>query len=503
MELPSPPRRRFSKGILWAGASVVALLLGVAGYLSLGSRGPGIRSIAVLPFTNVGGDPENEYLSDGVAENVIGSLSQLAGLKVIAFGSVARYKGGTVDPRKVGRELGVEALVTGGVEQRGETLSIRADLVSVADGRELWGRRFTGKNSAIISLQDDVAGEIIANLQRHVTGDERKRATRHGTENPEAYSLYLRACFYHNKEFMQEDYAKALDYYQQAIAKDPAYALAYAGLSSLYASMAFAGSMPPKEAHEKAEAAIRKASSIDDGSAEIQLAQAVFAWTFDWDWAAAEKSCQKAMVLTPTLMGAFRFCSQCSRALGNFEEAIARAKRGEQVDPLSIDTSRTLATTYYWAGQDDLAIAQSRRALELGKDSQTHELLADIYARKGMNKEAMAELQQSIAAAGDEQGAEDLGRDFESLGYERVMRHLNEITLEAAREQARTAYVSPVLFANTYAKLGDRDKAFAWLDKAVDERAPWLTYIKTDPAFDGLHSDPRFPRLLQRIGLPQ
>jgi serine/threonine protein kinase/tetratricopeptide (TPR) repeat protein len=504
MELPSPPRQRLSRGILAAAASVVALLLGVAGYLSLGSRGPEIRSIAVLPFTNVGGDPENEYLSDGVAENVIGSLSQLAGMKVIAFGSVARYKGGTVDPRKIGRELRVEALVTGGVEQRGDTLSIRADLVSVADGRELWGRRFTGKTSALISLQDDVTSQIIANLQRHVTGDERKRATRHGTENPEAYALYLRGYFYHNKEFTPEDYAKALDYYQQAIAKDPAYALAYAGLSSLYASMAFAGSMPPKEAHEKAEAAVRKASSIDDGSAEVQTSQAVFAWTFDWDWAAAEKSCQKAMVLNPTLMGGFRFCAQCSRALGLFEEAIARAKRAEQVDPLSIDTSRTLATTYYWAGQDDLAIAQSRRALELGpKDSQTHELLADIYARKGMKKEAIAELQQSMVAAGDAEGAEYLGRDFESLGYERVMRQLHQITLEGAREQARTAYVSPITFAAAYAQLGNRDQSFAWLDKALNERAPWLTYIKTDPAFDGLHSDPRFPKLLQRIGLPQ
>jgi serine/threonine-protein kinase len=506
IELPKPsggPPSRRMLGVGAAGAAVL-LLVGVAGYRFLGGPGPGIRSIAVLPFTNVGGDPDNEYLSDGVAQNVIGSLSQLAGLKVIAFGSVAHYKGGTVDPRKVGGELGVETLVTGGVEQRGDTLAIRADLVSVADGRELWGRRFTGKTSALIALQDDVASEVIANLQRPVTSDERKRATRHGTENPEAYALYLRGAFYHLKENTPEDYAKALDFYQQAIAKDPAYVRAYTGLSDLYASMAFSGLLPPKEAHEKAGAAVGKAASIDDTADEVYLAKAVFAWTFDWDWAAAETSCRKAMEVNPNNMGIFRFCGQCSRALGRFDEAIARMKRGEQVDPLSIDTSRSLAITYYWAGQDDLAIAQARRALELApKDSQTHEVLFDVYARKGLKKEAIGELQQSIAGAGDAQAAEDIGHDFASVGYDAVMRQYYQLTLDAFQEQAKTAYVSPIFFANLNAKLGDRDQAFAWLDKALDERAPWLTYIKTDPAFEGLHGNPRFGKLLQRIGLPQ
>jgi tetratricopeptide (TPR) repeat protein len=178
-------------------------------------------------------------------------------------------------------------------------------------------------------------------------------------------------------------------------------------------------------------------------------------------------------------------------------------KKAEELDPLSVDRSRGLATTFYWAGQYDLAVGQARRALELApKDAQTHEVLADIYSRKGLHKEAIAAQQEVFTLSGDKDTAEALGDDFKAFGYERVMRQLDQITLDGLKESAKSGYVSPVSFATAYSKLGDRNQAFAWLDKALAERSPWLTYIKTDPVFDGLHSDPRFAELLRRIGLP-
>jgi serine/threonine protein kinase/tetratricopeptide (TPR) repeat protein len=493
-------RRGWKVGVV---AGLLAFLVAGGAYRWWESRTPGIASIAVLPFTNVGGNPDDEYLSDGIAENVIGSLSELRGLKVIAFSSVTSYKGRDIDTRKVGGALGVEALVTGRVEQRGDVLAIRAVLVRVADGRELWGQRFTGTTRGLVSLQNDLAGEIIGNLRPEGTGEERKRARERGTDNSEAYQLFLKGEYYHQKEFTLEDYSKALDYYLQAIDKDPNYARAYGGLADLYGSMAFSGAMPTGEAHDKARAAVDRATALNESDYAVQLSRAVFSWSFAWDWSQAEQSCQRAMELNPNFAGAYFFCGQCSRALGRFEEAVLRMRKSEELSPLSVDWSRGLATTYYWAHRYDEAIAQARKTLALApKDAQTHELLADVYGHKGLEKEAIAEQQQTLALGGDPEGAEAFGQDFESFGYERALRQLNLGTLSGLNTQAERGWVSPVYFVMVYAKLGDSDEAFVWLNKALDERAPWLTNLKTDPAFDALRSDPRFAPLLKKIGLP-
>jgi tetratricopeptide (TPR) repeat protein len=267
--------------------------------------------------------------------------------------------------------------------------------------------------------------------------------------------------------------------------------------------MAFVGSLPPKEASEKERAAVRRAQQIDESLPEVHIAHAILAWSSDWDWPTVETECQRVFELSPNDSDAHNFCGQCSRALGRFDEAIIRMKKAEELDPLSADIGRGLGITYYWAGRYDEAIAQLRKVLELApQDAQTHEALADVYARKGMQKESIAELQQAFLLAGDKDASEALGQDFASLGFDGVMKHLNQVTLEGHKESAKEGYVSPVAFATSYAKLGERDHAFSWLDKAYDERSPWLTYIKTDPAFDSLHSDPRFADLLRRVGLP-
>ncbi len=499
---PEPPASR--RWRIWsAGLVAVVLLLAWFGWARFFVK-PSIESVAVLPFVNVGADPEQEYLSDGIAESVIASLSQIASLRVIAFGSVARYKGHDLDAGKIGRELKVAAVVMGKVEQHGNMLVIRADLVDAADGRELWGQKFSRKASDLLSVQDDISSEIVSNLRQSLTGEERKRVARHPTENSEAYQLYLKGNFYHLKQNTLEDYNKALDYYQQAIQKDPAFALAYSGLADLYTSMAFVGAIPPKEASEKARAAIHRAQEIDETLPAVHLSRAVLAWGFDWDWSTAENECQRAFELNPNDSGAHFFCGQCSRALGRFDEAISRMKRAEEVDPLSAEMGRSLGDTYYWAGRYDQAITQFRKVLELApQDSQTHDHLADVYARKGMHKESIAERQQAFALQGDKESADGLGQDFERLGFERVMQQQNQTILDDAKERSRTAYVSPFEFALAYARLGDKDQAFTWLNKAFEERSPWLTYIKTDPASEPLRSDPRFADLLRRIGLPR
>ena len=489
--------------LFWGTGTVVVVVLTALAVQKSCLR-PTLDSIAVLPFVNVGANPDQEYLSDGIAESVIASLSQLPRLKVIAFSSVARYKGRDLDPRSIGRELNVAAVVTGKVERRGDVLVIRADLVEAADGRELWGQKFDRKATDLLSVQDDISSEISSNLRQSLTGEERKRVARHSTENSEAYQSYLKGVFYARKESTLEDYDKALAYYQQAITKDPNYALAHAGLANLYTSMAYVGSLPPTEASQKAQAAVRLAREIDDTLSEVHLALAVVAWGFDWDWPAAERECRRAFELRPNYSEAYFFCGQCSRALGHFDEAIARMKKAEGLDPLSVETTRSLGITYYWAHRYDEAIPQLKKALELApQDAQNHEALADVYARQGRFKEAIAAEQQAFLLAGDQEGALALGQDFESIGFERVMRQLQQATLDGFKENAKSAYVSPFNFALIYAKLGDRNQAFGFLDKAFEERSPWLTYIKTDPAFDPLRAYPRFAQLLRRIGLPE
>ena len=495
----APSRSRLFWG---TGTAVVVGLLALAVQKSCPK--PTIDSVAVLPFANVGANPDQEYLGDGIAESVIASLSQLARLKVIAFSSVARYKGPDLDLRKIAQELKVAAVVTGKVEQRGDVLVIRADLVDAADGRELWGQKFDRKVTDLLSVQDDISSEISSNLRQSLTGEERKRVARHSTEDSEAYQSYLKGLFYHRKESTLEDYDKALDYYQQAIAKDPNYALAYAGLANLYTSMAYVGSVPPIEASQKAQTAVRRAREIDDTRSEVHLALAVVAWGFDWDWPAAERECRRAFELSPNYSEAYFFCGQCSRALGRFDEAIARMKKAEGLDPLSVETTRSLGITYYWAHRYDEAITQLKKALELApQDAQNHEALADVYARQGRFKEAIAAEQQALLLAGYKEDAEAMGQDFASHGFEHVMRQLHQGTLDGLKESATKTYVSPLNLADAYAKVDDKDQAFGWLEKAYEERSPGLTSIKTDPVFDLLRADPRFAQILKRIGLPE
>jgi serine/threonine-protein kinase len=498
-ELAGRPHATVGRRLFWGAATVAVLALGLLGVRFFASRVQSIDSIAVLPFTNVGGDPETEYLSDGVTESVIGSLSRIPKLRVIAFSSVLRYKGRAVDPREVVKELPVAAILTGRIQQRGGELSITTELVDTRDLSRLWGEQYDQKLTSILAVQDDISQKITERLRKRLTGEEQGRLRKRYTDNAEAYQLYLKGR-YHWYKFTPEGYEKSLDYYQQAIAKDPAYALAYTGLADTYVSMAFEANQPPADMFPKIEAASRRALELDEDLGEAHMSLASI-FNYSCHFRDAEKEYRRAVELVPGNVPVRRFLAQVLRNQGRFDEAIAEMRRAQELDPLSAETTKGLGALYFWAGRTDEAIVQYKQALELDPDAASvHDLLADAYARKGMDREALAEKQRYFRLGGAEDTAATLGRDSAAMGYRRAMQALARRDLEAMQESAKEAYVSPMAFAYLYAALDEKDHAFEWLEKAYAERSPWMAYIKTDPQFEGLRADPRFTRLLQRIG---
>ena len=404
-----------------------------------------------------------------------------------------------MDPIKVGHDLNVEAVLSGRMAQQGDTLKINAELVNVADGSQIWGKQYNRSLNEIFAVQDDIAKKIADSLRLRLTGEQTKQLAKHYTENREAYELYLKAQLFHQKEFSREDYQKSLQYFQQAIDKDPNYALAYVGLAGLYQSMSFEGLILPKEANQKSQAAVRKALEIDNTLPEAQSALGLIAWCVDWNFNESNAVYRRTVAITNE-HGQY---SQNLRALGLFEEAIIEARKAQNLDPLSTSKNRNLGMTYFIAGKYDQAIEQYRKTIELDPNyAQIHDYLADVYAKKGLYDEAMAEEQKYLRLIQDDDGATSLGRDYEQYGYQKAKRLQFERVLDSYKAIAKEQYVSPFAFATIYANLNEKTEAFAWLDKAFEERSPWLTYIKTDPQFENLRSDPRFTDLLRRIGLP-
>lgn len=486
----------------WILAAVVVLVTVALLYFKFILRAKPVLSVAVLPFANTQHNPNLEYLTDGIPESIIGAVSQIPGLRVMARGTVFNWKGKDVDPRKVGEELNVEAVVTGSITQQGDNLVIRADLVKATDGTEMWGDNYIRKSSDLLALQEEIAQRISENLQVKLTGEVKNLIAKRYPENSEAYQLYLRGRYYWNKS-TSEDYAKSIESYQQAIQKDPKYALAYSGLADTYHSMTTEGLLRPKEGFQKVESTATTALRLDSSLAEAHASLATVRFAYDWNWKAAEEEVQRAVSLDPNCLECHHFYARYLRAMGRFDEAVDEAKKALALDPLSIEINVTLGTVYYWAGRYDQAIAQYQKTLELdSKYPDVHDNLADAYAKKQMSKEALAQEQEFLRLEGDEEGADILGRDYEEHGFAEARRLLYENSLSVYQDMAKEQYVSPMTFGTIYTLLGERDQAFAWLDKAYEERSIFLVFLKTDPQYDNLRRDPRFAALLKRIGFP-
>jgi TolB-like protein/DNA-binding winged helix-turn-helix (wHTH) protein/Tfp pilus assembly protein PilF len=500
-QLQNQPRPRLRARLLLAGGAALIVLLVVLISLNLfQGRREAIDSLAVLPFANASSDPETEYLNDGIAETLIGQLSQIPRLKVMARSTVLRYKGGNIDPQKVGRDLNVRAVLTGRVSQRGETLTISMELMDVRDGSELWGGRYNRKLTDILAVQEDIAHEVTSKLRLRLAGAEEKRLTAHVTANAEAYQLYLKGRYYWDKRTL-DGLQKAIDSFQQAIEKDPGYALAYAGLADCYHVPA--NPLMPKERMLRAKAAATRALQLDDTLVEAHTALARVLFAYDWDWLAAEKEFRRAIELNARYAPAHQWYGGYLSSIGRFQEAEAEKKRALELEPFSLVINFELGLAFYFSRNYDQAIDQFQKTLELDANfPPPYTFLAAAYEQKGMFKEATAASQKAVtvtqgparalAMAGLAHIYAVSGRKAEALKILAQLQNLSE-----------HSYVPATDMALIYAGLGDKDKTLAYLDKAYEEHSFTLSNLNVEPRFDPLHADPRFDALLRRIGLSQ
>ena len=490
--------KRHKKTVAVIAAIVVLLIAGLV-YSSWSGTGRTIDSLAVLPFLNASGDPNTEYLSDGIAESIIYSTSQLPDLKVMPRSSVFRYKGKEVDPQTVGRELGVSAVMTGRVIQRGDDLSISAELIDLRDNRVLWGQKYTRKIGDILAVQEEIASEISEKLRIRLTTEEKKQLAKRYTENAEAYQLYLKGRYYWNKR-TADGYQKAIDHFQQAIEKDPNYALAYTGLADSYMLFGRFGVVPPRESMPKAKAAAIRALEIDDELAEAHTSLGYIKKEYDWDFVGAEAELKRAIQLNPNYPTAhFWYALYLAETFGRHDEALAKIERAQELEPLSLIMSTDHGMILYLARRYDQAIEQFRKTLEMDPNFfRAHLWLGRAYVQKGMYKEAVEEFQRARQLDDKPLVLAGLGHAFAASGRrgdaQKVLSELSQLS--------KRMYVDSYYVAAIHAALGDREQAFQSLEKAYDDRSSWLSRIKVDPVFDSLHSDPRFTNLVQRIGLP-
>ena len=498
----SKPKSR--GGVVTAVVAVAALALAASAYLYLsrGSGGATKNSVAVLPFQNASGDPDVEYLSDGISESLINSLSQLPDVRVMARTTMFTFKGKEVNPQAVGRQFGVDAVLTGRVVQRGDSLTVQADLVSVADGSQMWGERYSRRVSDILAVQEDIAREIVGRLRPKLSSEQQQRVTKRQTENADAYQLYLKGRYYWNKR-TEAGMSKGIEYFRQAIDLDPNYSLAYAGLADSYNFLGAFGIavLPPGETMPKAKAAAMKALEMDDSLADAHASLAFVRLYHDWDWSGAEREFQRAIELNPNYAPAHQWYSHLLMARGRTAESISEAKSAAEIDPLSLPANMNVGWQYHWARQPDSAVEHLRKLLEMDPNfEQGRWGLGLAYEQKGMFEEAAAEFRKAAdLSGGSPVYLAALGHAY-ALGGKKAEAMKVRDDLE---ERSKLRYVPPYWMATLYAGLGEREQAFRWLGKAYEERSGGLIWLGVDPRLDSLRTDPRFQGLVRRVGLPQ
>ena len=491
--------KQHNRGALIILAVLIASIIGVYFAYSRYAGGTGagtIRSVAVLPFENKTNDPDSEYLCDGISESLINSLSQLPGMKVIARNSSFKYKNKEVDLQEVASTLGVDAILTGRVTQRGDNLVISAELINARDKTQLWGEQYNRKSADVLQVQSDISREIASKLRLRLTDAGQQQLARREKVNPQAYELLLRGQFFGRKNG-PENHKKAVEYYQQAINVDPTYPLAYASLSSTYIILCWTGRLDPKEFMPKVEAAAQKALELDEGLPDGHYALANFKRSA-WDWATAEHEYKRAIELDPNLAAAHNFYSLHLLTVGRYDEALAEAKRGRELDPLYIRANVQVGNALWAARRYDEAIESVKKTFELDPNfSPAHSLLGHIYAAKGMYAEAIAEFQKSIKLRGeDTTGLIYLGAAYAKTGERGKAQEILK------RVQTTREYVSPTELSVLYLALGQREEAFALLEKAYAVHDLQLGNLGVDASYDSLRGDPRFTDLMRRVGLP-
>jgi eukaryotic-like serine/threonine-protein kinase len=485
------------------GAAIVVALLVTVAFGIVYFREPAvgkttIETIAVMPFVNASGNADLEYLSDGVTETLIISLSHLPHLSVKARSSVFRYKGKEVDPQKVAAELSVQAIMIGRLVERGDDLTLYLSLVDGRDGNQLWGEQYNRKMTDLVALQSEIARDVSQRLRLRLTSTEEQRL-KPGTDNTEAYQAYLKGRYYWNRGYAP-GFVKSREYLQQAVDLDPTYALAYSGLADYYGFALARGLLPPKENWPKAEAAVNKALALDDTLAETYNPLAAVKLYYYRDWAAAERAFRRGIELNPNFAEIRIHYALCLMLFGRNEEALAEARRAIELEPLSSRFNYFSARILFFIRNNDRAIDQFRNTLEIEPTYvPAHELLGYAYEQKGMHKEAIAEWGKALTLTGVGEQASILERVYAAAGFEAAVRALAQHQLKKLNERVkRGEYVPAFEYVTAYTRLSDKEQAFAWLEKAVLERNAFVFIVKVDPIYDKLRADPRFPDLLRR-----
>jgi eukaryotic-like serine/threonine-protein kinase len=458
-----------------------------------------VDSLAVLPFENAGGDPEHEYLSDGIAGSLINNLATVPKLRVIAQSTAFRYKGREIDPQAIGQELNVRAVLTGRMMHSSGALRIRAELVDVLTGCQLWGGQYDRRMGDIFAVQDEISQEISERLRLQLTRTEKKRLARRQTDDPEAYRLYLRGR-HHWNQWTEEGFYKAIDYFHQAVERDPCYALAWAGVADSWVLLGWNSYLAPREAFPKGKAAAMTARQLDPDLAEAHTSWAALLWLHDWKWEAAQTAFKHSLELSPAYSTANHWYAEFATTMGRHEEAIARMRKSQELDPLSLIISVAVGWSLYLSRRYEEAIEQLRRTAELDANYPvTYWILGLALRKTGCYEQAVIEGEKGVKLSGGSplmraalaQTCAAAGRRAEAL----------EI-LDDLKELAKHKYVAACFLAGIHAGLGDEDLAMDCLEKSLEEHSHWLIYLHTDPAMDSLRDNPRFQTLLLRVGLP-
>ena len=499
----APSRKRW---LVYAVAGALGVLLLVAAVVLYALSSRPINSVAILPFVNDSKDPNAEYLSDGITESIINSLSQLPNLKVMSRNAAFRFKGSNLDPVEAGRSLNVGAVLTGRLVKLDDRFVIKTELIKVADGSQLWGDEYNSSLADIFSVQEEVSKKISQSLRLRLTGEDEEKLAKRYTHDAEAYQLYLKGRYFWNRR-NEEGFRNGIDYFKRAEEKDPTFALAFSGLADSYALLCDIGVVRPLDEMPKAKAAAEKAVDADPTLAEAFTSRAFVRLAYDWDWLGAQNDFQQALKLNPKYPTAHQWYASYLMQMGKFSLAKAEIEQAHNLDPLSpIISANSGLYSYYEHNYDD-AIAKYKVTLQSDPDFWVaRHYLALAYVQKGMNQDAIAELRKLIKAPASgpipDQVVEAECEATASLGFvygiagkpaeaQAILRQLDVLT--------KRRYVSPLYFAIVYAGLRDNDKAIEYLNKAFDARHPGLVLIRIEPMFDGLRGDERFKALISRF----
>jgi TolB-like protein/Tfp pilus assembly protein PilF/class 3 adenylate cyclase len=500
----------WQKPVLLAAAALFLIALGLAAVIfprskvlqlwtNAGVARANSQSIAVLPFENANNDPNTDYLAEGISEALINSLAELRQLRVIARATAFRYKRKDVDPQQVGRELQVAAVLTGKVRQMQDALNVQVDLVDAATGAQIWGAGYDRKLADLVAIKQAIAQEVTAKLKLKLSSEEQRRLVKRDSSNAEAYQFYLRGRYFWNKR-TPNGIKQAIDQFQQAIQRDPNFALGYAGLADSYIALTFYNFAAPHETMPKAKESALKAVALDDTAAEPQASLGNILVNYDWNWSAAEKAFKRSIELKPDYATAHEwYAIHYLTATGRLEEAIQEMKKALELEPASLIMNTFMGATLYYAGQYDEAIDQCRRTIEMDPNfAVAHWHLGLAYEQKQAFDAAIEEFQKAVSLS----GGSPLMKAALGHAYAKSQKkdEANKI-LGELNELSKQQYVSPYEVATIYVALGNNEQAFQLLEKAYTEHSFHLVRLNVSPHFKAISSDPRFQNLVHRVGL--